>query len=95
MKLTKLGQIFYTRDINEYGGLGRSDFECKVVGIKDCRFLNGDRFIDFLIEETRLNDYHVSFKKKKDRTHELTLRYDFDTNSYRYWHVQHCPGELL
>lgn len=94
MKDFKLGQIFWMRDVNEFGGVGRSDFECKVIGIKDCKFLNGARFIDFLVEETRLNDYHESFKFKKSRTHEVSFRYDFQDKTLKYWHAQYWPGTV-
>lgn len=90
----KLGQIFWVRELNEYGGIGRSDFECKVIGKKVCQFLNGKNFTDFLVEITRLNDYHVSFSSKESRTHNKTFRFDLNTKELKYWHEQHWPGNI-
>lgn len=92
MKL-KLGQIFWMRDLNEYGGLGDCDFECKVVGLKECKFLDGTKFTDFLIQKTLLNNYHESFKSVKSRTHEESLRYDFETKELKYWFSMSWPAE--
>ena len=93
MKL-KLGQIFWQRDTNEYGAQGRSDYECKVVGIKVCKFIDKTGFTDYLIKKTRLNGYHVDFKSKESRTIDLSLRYDHDDKTIRYWHEQHWPGHV-
>lgn len=90
MKL-KLGQVFWMQDVNEFGGVGRSDYECKVVGTKICKFIDGSGFTDYLIDKTRLNSYHVSFKAKKDRTNRETLRYDHDTKELKYWFSIHWP----
>ncbi len=91
MKL-KLGQVFWMRDVNEYGGLGRSDYECKVVGTKICNFIDGTRFTDYLIEKTRLNSYHASFNTKKSRTTKETLRYDHDSKEIKYWFEINWPA---
>ncbi len=90
----KLGQVFWKRNINEYGGLGRSDFECKVVGIKVCEFIDGSKFTDFLVEETRLNDYHESFKAKESRTHQESYRYDHNSNELTHWYEVNWPGHF-
>ena len=98
MKL-KLGQVFWQRDTNEYDGtaLGRSDFECKVVGVKLCTFIDGTGFTDYLIKKTRLNGYHgyhEYFKTKESRTVDLTFRYDHDDKTIKYWHEQYWPGHV-
>lgn len=93
MKL-KLGQVFWMQDVNEFGGVGRSDYECKVVGVKVCEFLNQPGFTDYLLEKTRLNSYHASFKTKESRTNKETLRYHPNTKELVYWHAQYWPGTV-
>lgn len=93
MKL-KLGQIFWIRDIDCYGEIGRSDYECKVIGVKNCKFIDNSSFDDYLVEETRLNGYNVSFKSKESRTKEISFRYDNDEKQLKYWYVQNWPSEV-
>ena len=87
----KLGDIFYYK---EFHVQRMSYYECKVIGVKVCDFLNGQKFTDFLIEQTAMNNYHEDFKKKEDRTGEETFRLDRNSNKLTYWHEQNWPAHF-
>lgn len=83
----KLGQAFYMRD-------ARSDYECTVISVKKCQFLGETGFDDYMIKRVRINDFHISFYPKDQRTNYLTLRYLHDEKKLKEWvEPRSWPGE--
>jgi hypothetical protein len=88
MRLPKLGQTFWIRD-------DRSDYECKVICTKVCTFLDGTKFTDILVQQIRLNDFHVSFYPVEKRTREVSYRYYFHDKKLSMWEEpRNWPGHV-